>query len=276
MFIVVALGSGIGLSLASPIGGRASTTLAAIGAVWLVLAQAMGFACGGFLSGRLRAHFGAGISREETRFRDGAQGFLVWALAVFLAAVVSIASGAVTLGMLRQTGSQETAAAAPTAAALGVGQNGRAAAADPVDYYVDMLFRTAPRAGSSNASAGGGTTGEAGQAGSAATAEQRAEASRILQHSLGQGRIADEDRNYLAELVAEHTGLSQPDAMTRVNSVEAKAREDFQRTADTIATGGAYLSFWIFMSLLFGAVVAILAGILGGELRDAETQVVGS
>ena len=30
----------------------------------------------------------------------------------------------------------------------------------------------------------------------------------------------------------------------------------------------AYLSFWSFMALLFGAAAATLAGMLGGELRD--------
>jgi uncharacterized membrane protein len=30
------------------------------------------------------------------------------------------------------------------------------------------------------------------------------------------------------------------------------------------------LSFWTFMSLLFGGMAATLAGILGGSLRDAE------
>lgn len=39
-------------------------------------------------------------------------------------------------------------------------------------------------------------------------------------------------------------------------------------TADAIRKAAAYASFWSFMALLFGAVAATLAGILGGELRD--------
>jgi hypothetical protein len=38
--------------------------------------------------------------------------------------------------------------------------------------------------------------------------------------------------------------------------------------ADTARQAAAYVSFWSFMALLFGAVAATLAGILGGELRD--------
>lgn len=46
-FIVVSLGSGIGLSIASPYhAGPSAATLTVMGAVWLVMAQALGFACG--------------------------------------------------------------------------------------------------------------------------------------------------------------------------------------------------------------------------------------
>jgi hypothetical protein len=38
--------------------------------------------------------------------------------------------------------------------------------------------------------------------------------------------------------------------------------------ADAARKAAAYLSFWSFMALLFGAVAATLAGMLGGELRD--------
>jgi len=37
---------------------------------------------------------------------------------------------------------------------------------------------------------------------------------------------------------------------------------------DAARQAAAYVAFWSFMALLFGAVAATLAGILGGELRD--------
>jgi hypothetical protein len=43
--------------------------------------------------------------------------------------------------------------------------------------------------------------------------------------------------------------------------------------ADTARAAAAYLSFWSFMALLFGAVAATLAGILGGELRDEDPEI---
>jgi hypothetical protein len=55
-----------------------------------------------------------------------------------------------------------------------------------------------------------------------------------------------------------------------VTEVEAKAREAVKGAADKTAKAGALFSFWTFMSLLFGGTVATLAGITGGQLRDAE------
>jgi hypothetical protein len=52
----------------------------------------------------------------------------------------------------------------------------------------------------------------------------------------------------------------------------AKAREAVKETADKAAKAGAYFSFWTFMSMLFGGVAATLAGMLGGQLRDAESR----
>src|SRR5580704_12763675 len=52
-FIFIALGSGIGLSLASPFSASPSAgTLTVLGAVWLVFAQAIGFATGGYVVDR--------------------------------------------------------------------------------------------------------------------------------------------------------------------------------------------------------------------------------
>ena len=80
--IVIALGSGIGFVLASPFSSSPSAgTLTVLGAVWLVFAQAIGFATGGYIAGRLRRD-PAPIHDGETKFRDGANGLVVWAIGV--------------------------------------------------------------------------------------------------------------------------------------------------------------------------------------------------
>src|SRR5437667_4516755 len=80
-FIIVALGSGIGLSFASPYSGPSAASLTIAGAIWLLTAQTLGFATGGYLAARLRSPSYDGVVGETT-FRDAAEGFIVWALGV--------------------------------------------------------------------------------------------------------------------------------------------------------------------------------------------------
>src|SRR5271165_7544344 len=82
-FVIAALGSGIGLPFASPYSsGLSATGLTVAAAVWLVMAQAIGFATGGYLAGRLRSPAFDGVMGERT-FRDAiAEGFMVWAVGV--------------------------------------------------------------------------------------------------------------------------------------------------------------------------------------------------
>jgi hypothetical protein len=68
--------------------------------------------------------------------------------------------------------------------------------------------------------------------------------------------------------LAAQTGLSQQDAQNRVNDVLNQAKQDATQAADAARKAAAYVSFWTFMSLLFGAVCATLGGVLGGDLRD--------
>jgi hypothetical protein len=92
---------------------------------------------------------------------------------------------------------------------------------------------------------------------------------RTCADSGGQGGLDDSDRAYLAHLISTRTGLSPDEAQRRVSEVEAKARE----AADKAAKVGAYVSFWTFMALLFGGMAVVLAGMLGGQLRDAEGRI---
>jgi hypothetical protein len=260
--IIVALGSGIGLSFASPYAsGPSTTTLSIIAAVWLVMAQTMGFATGGYLAGRLRSPALDGVAGETT-FRDAAQGFMVWAIGVVAMAALAGLTGFFAVG-----------AAAHVTAGAASARNGSASmsSAAPTDYFVDLMFRPNP----ATATAGGQTPGTedpatvgAGQAHRPQTldADSRAEINRILARGVTQGRLDTSDRNYLAQAVSARTGLAPDEAQKRIDDVENKARD----AADKTAKAGALFSFWTFMSLLFGGAAATLAGMLGGQLRDAE------
>jgi hypothetical protein len=261
-FLIAALGTGIGLRFASPYSsGLSASGLTVAAAVWLVMAQAIGFAAGGYLAGRLRSPAFDGAIGERT-FRDAAEGFMVWAIGVIALITIAGLVGLYAMG----TAAQVAAGLATGFGAEPANATSVTAEASPIDYFVDAMFRPAP--GTAAADGGTATVGSAAGARSNLTPEARAEVSRILVRSVSQGRLDDDDRAYLTQLVSARTGLPPDEAQRRVTEIEAKAKD----VADKTAKSGAYVAFWTFMSLLFGAVAATLAGMLGGQLRDAEAR----
>jgi len=144
-FILISLGTGVGLAVSSPYAGPSATTMTIAGAIWLVFSETLAFAVGGYLAARLRIR--DHIPGHETKFRDAAHGFMVWVVGV----------GLMTLAIL------------------------------------------------------------------------------------------------LSGWLAAHTGTTTGGTAAMTDEARKAA---------------AYLSFWSFMALLFGAAAATLAGMLGGELRD--------
>jgi hypothetical protein len=100
------------------------------------------------------------------------------------------------------------------------------------------------------------------------TDQDRAQVTRVLANAISNGQLSDEDRSYLAGLVATRSGVSQDEAQNRGQTIVNQARDTFKQAADTGRRAAEYVAFWTFMSLLFGAVCATLGGLLGGELRD--------
>jgi hypothetical protein len=242
-------------------------------AVWLVLAQALGFATGGYLAGRLRSPAYDGVP-GETLFRDAAEGFVVWSIGAVTMASTVVVTTWFAASTAAQTVNNTTSAAMARNAPEGAPAAGAGTA---TDYYVDLLLRPDPTAlagqrapRSNNATVGTATPP------SAPNNEVRAEAERVLLHGLTQGKLDDNDRTYLAQLVSARAGLPPDQAQSRVSEVEAKAREAIKEAADQAAKTGAYVSFWTFMSLLFGGAAATLAAVLGGQLRDAEGRPVAA
>ena len=72
------------------------------------------------------------------------------------------------------------------------------------------------------------------------------------------------DREYVSNVVAARTGLSQADAEKRVNDVVTQVKSD----ADAARKATVQLAFWLVASLLIGAFSASLAATEGGGLRD--------
>lgn len=232
--ILLALGAGFGLSAVSPWSnvGLTAPTASAIAIAWLVIIEIIASAFGGYLTGRLRTKWTL-VHSDEVFFRDTANGFLAWAVALVVS-VAFLASAATSMA-----GSSAQARASSANAT----EN---ALADPTMYYVDALFRPGRS---------GADTGDAAV---------KAEAQRILVRGLKEKQIPSADQSYLITLVAARTGISQPDAERRVSDVITEARQ----TEDTVRKATAHLLLWVFLSLLMGAFSASLAATIGGRQRD--------
>lgn len=80
--ILLALGAGFGLSAVSPWSTReTASTVGAVASVWLIAIEIISSALGGYLTGPLRTKW-ACIHTDEVFFRDTANGFLAWAVAL--------------------------------------------------------------------------------------------------------------------------------------------------------------------------------------------------
>jgi hypothetical protein len=281
-FILISLGSGIGLLAASPYSsGPSLTTLTIAGAVWIVLSQTWGHAVGGYLAGRLRT-FASADPPDEADFRDGAHGFVAWAMGVLLTLVMVATVGMFSVGL-----SGHVASTLGAGATVAAGQQTRGG--DQTAYYTDALFRTAPRQQTGSPASGGGaqTTSPSGPTAMptpqgetpptmqaqqptapAADAQARSEVGRIMATGMASGQLSDDDRAYLGRVVGARTGLPPEEANRRVQEVETRARIAAKEAGDKAAKAASMLSFWTFMSLLMGAAAAVIGGVVGGNHRD--------
>lgn len=258
--ILVLLGSGLGFSAMSPWAneGASAKTIGITAVIWLALTQILASGLGGYIAGRLRVKWSS-LHGDEVYFRDTAHGFLSWAIATLVAAVliVSSVSGVVSGGV--KAGATAAAGVAGTAAAA-AGTAASHTSNDQYGYFVDSLFRTDRPAAVSDDAAHGVVV-------------------RIFTKTLANdGQLATEDRNYLAQLVAQRTNLSQAEAQARVDQVYGQAKQAIadaklkaQQAADAAAKAAAMTSLWAFVALLAGAFAASLAAIWGGRRRDAVT-----
>jgi hypothetical protein len=234
-FILLALGAGFGLSVVSPWLGAGffTSTVDAAGIVWLILIEIVASALGGYLTGRLRTKW-APIHTDEVYFRDTANGFLAWAVALVIG-VTLLASGAAAMaGRAPEFASAAESSGLPNGTAY------------PHGYFVDVLFRSDRAAVENN------------------DASAQMQAGRILANALWHNRMPAADQDYLARLIAAKTGINQPEAEQRVTGVFADARQP----EDTARKAAAHLLLWLFLALLMGAFSASYSATVGGWQRN--------
>jgi hypothetical protein len=299
--ILMTLGAGLGLISVSPWPNEgASAEAVGIGViVWSIVIEIAAFGLGGYLAGRLRTKW-ANVHGDEVYFRDTAHGFVTWALgtlvsiALVAGAAGHVARGTAEIGAAAIGGAGAAAAAAGPALAEGgdrmAGPMGGPRRGNPMDYYVDLLFRPA---GSAPAAAATGTEGTtpapaptapttlpAPAPTSNAAGDVNADRAQILHIAAasfkdGNFTLAPEDKAYIGQLVAQRTGLSQAEAEKRVDDTIAKAKAaadevatKAKEAADAARKAAAGLALWSFVAMLLGAFVASYAATIGGRHRD--------
>lgn len=243
--MLMSLGSGLGLAWVSPVSADnpSAMTFTVVTAIWLIVVQWVSSFFGGYLAGRLRP-VSIDVDRREIMFRDTATGFVAWAVAaVLVAGLVGAAAWSAAGGVGK--------GAATVIAGVGAGASSHASA-DPSDYMLDTLFRTAqPDA-------------------SASSHDAKSEAGRLLA-TAATGSITPADHDYLAQLVAARTGISPEDAGKRVDlaiSAENQMLAKAKHIADVARKAASSFALYTFFSMLVGAFVASVAGAIGGRQRD--------
>jgi hypothetical protein len=243
--VLLTLGSGLGLASLTPSARSAVSPggLAALVTIWIVVVQWLSAASGGYVTGRLRTRW-VGTHTHEVFFRDTAHGFVTWAVATAIVAMVVASATSSMLG--GGIHAAPTMASVTTQGAASSAQNGSVA-----QYDIDVLFRN--------------TLGDANSpSDNSASTEGRGEATRILANGLSTGGVPDADRRYLVSLIAARTGVLQADAQKRVDDVVARARQE----AEAARKAAARTSLLTALAMMIGAFVACAAAALGGHERD--------
>lgn len=298
--ILLILGVGLGLSSVSPwsFDGVSKETFGWTSVAWLTFTAIAASALGGYLAGRLRTKW-AGLHGDETYFRDTAHGFVSWAVATLLtAALLTSAIGGILGAGAKVAGATAGAAASTVGvAAAGAGSAAMGTQEGDLDYWVDSLFRNAstdpaappppaplaPGAMPSPTAAAPAAPGNVpppprpmpGNERGADRREVRSEVNRIIVSSLRSEGLNPVDTQYLAQLIARETGMSQAEAQARVTDVQTRMRAALEeakttamKAADDARKASAYAALWLFITLLIGAFFASLSATWGGRRRD--------
>jgi hypothetical protein len=213
-------------------------------------------------------------------------------IALVAGAAGHVARGTAEIGAAAIGGAGAAAAAAGPALAEGgdrmAGPMGGPRRGNPMDYYVDLLFRPAGPAAAAAATGTDSTTPAPAPTAPttlpapavAPAGDVNADRAQILHIAAasfkdGNFTLAPEDKTYIGQLVAQRTGLSQADAEKRVDDTIAKAKAaadeaatKAREAADAARKAAAGLALWSFVAMLLGAFVASYAATIGGRHRD--------
>ncbi|KAG0025431.1 hypothetical protein BGZ81_007177 [Podila clonocystis] len=110
-----------------------------------------------------------------------------------------------------------------------------------MDYFIDSLFRKDMSVSTSSASAQ--PTGS-----EASVTPSTSEVIRIFSNAIQTNALPPEDRRYVAQLVAQRTGIAQADAEKRVTTIFDKVQEaeaTARESADKLRKASSYTALWL-------------------------------
>jgi hypothetical protein len=235
---------------AQPGASPSATLLGMAGGIWLLVANLIGLAMGGWVAARL-----SGTS-------DGTDGVLhglsVWAVSFLLSAVLlgNIVAGAANTA---SRGAASVLGGAAEGVTQGAGQAvqalGTAAGVPDRDALLERLQ---------------GSLRSGGNPAALSPDQRQAEMARILGAAVRQGEFEAAQRERLVDLAAAEFGMSPEQAEQRIAQLEAEARDLAQQAATqareaaaAAAEAAAIGAYWIFAAMALGAVAAVLGGRLG-------------
>lgn len=240
LIVLTTFGAGIGLSMVSPEAGEGVSMRWVVisGGLWLIWTSVSSFAAGGYLAGRMRRRVGDATA-DEVETRDGGHGVVVWAVGTVLAILMA------TSGAFNVVGS--------SVSALG---SGASTITSAMEGPLDTAARTALRSDD-------GTV--------VADADVRDEISSVLMRSLQDGEVTEEDRSYLATVIANSTEMSQEDAREQIDASIAEVEQTYEQAVDTAEQAriaGVISAFVLAATLLASGGAAYFAAAAGGHHRD--------
>lgn len=255
-FVLLTFGAAIGLSAASPWpnSGVSAKLIATLAVLWAMMQQIGAFMAGGYVAGRMRSRWYE-TTQHEVEFRDGLHGGLVWAVGIVIGAALAMA----TAGAAAKTGIDVAGRAVAAASS----------SAEPMDAVLDNMLRpttVAQAAGAPTppAAAAPAPTTTRARSTAANSDETRSEVARMLSSAVASGSLSDQNRAYLAQVVAQRSGLSQQEAERRVNEAFTAARE----AADKARKAAILTGFVTAASLIISFGAAWWAALRGGQHRD--------
>jgi hypothetical protein len=232
---------------ATPGDSPSAGALGLAGGIWLLVANLIGLAVGGYVAARL-----SGTSDDT----DGVlHGLSVWAVGFLLSAVLL---GNALAGVANTT--FQGASAMIGGAAQGVGQAVQAAAPAVADNVNPQALVERLQ---SSLQTGGDP--------SAMTSDQRkAEMTRIVGDRVASGSFQGNARDRLTQLVAAEYGIPADQAGQRIGQLESEAQRIATETeararqaAETASNAAATSAYWLFAAMLLGAVAAVLGARTG-------------